>query len=82
MANGPETLVLFMGRSVIKLACEQLIHHGRAGTTPAALIVNGTRPNQITISATLATLPALAEQVEQAGPGLIVVGKVVDPVSD
>jgi uroporphyrin-III C-methyltransferase/precorrin-2 dehydrogenase/sirohydrochlorin ferrochelatase len=81
MANGPETLILFMGRAVMKLACERLIHYGRDGHTPAALIINGTRPNQKVVTATLETLPGLAEHVEQSGPGLIIVGKVVDPKS-
>jgi uroporphyrin-III C-methyltransferase/precorrin-2 dehydrogenase/sirohydrochlorin ferrochelatase len=77
MANGPDTLILFMGRSVISLACTKLIQYGRAPRTPAALIVNGTRPNQASITATLETLAIAAADMEQAGPGLIVVGHVV-----
>ena len=81
MANGPDTLVLFMGRGVLKLACENLIRCGRAPSTPAALIVNGTRPTQRALRATLATLPDEAARIEQSGPGLIVVGDVVSPPS-
>ncbi len=79
MANGPDTLILFMGRSVIGLACEKLVQYGRAPSTPAALIVNGTRPGQASVTATLESLPAAAARLEPTGPGLIVVGQVVSP---
>ncbi len=77
MAAGPDTLVLFMGRAVLALACEKLIEYGRNPETPAALIINGTRPNQIAITATLRTLPDRSLALEASGPGLIVVGAVV-----
>jgi uroporphyrin-III C-methyltransferase/precorrin-2 dehydrogenase/sirohydrochlorin ferrochelatase len=75
MARGPETLVLFMGRSVLRETCRQLVARGRSPQLPAALIVNGTLANQVVVVGTLATL---ADQVQApAGPGLIVVGDVV-----
>jgi uroporphyrin-III C-methyltransferase/precorrin-2 dehydrogenase/sirohydrochlorin ferrochelatase len=77
MARGPETLVLFMGRSVVREACRQLVHHGRSLDLPAALIVNGTLPGQRTVTGTLATLPDRVEALDVQGPGLIVVGEVV-----
>jgi uroporphyrin-III C-methyltransferase len=77
MAKGPETLILFMGRSVVCEACTQLIQHGRDPATPAALVVNGTRPNQQVIVGTLQTLAQLAEGLPTPGPGLIVLGEVV-----
>ncbi|MDR3672754.1 MAG: uroporphyrinogen-III C-methyltransferase [Holophaga sp.] len=77
MARGPETLVLFMGRSRVREACRQLILHGRGADLPAALIVNGTLPGQRTVTGTLATLPDRVEALEVQGPGLIVVGEVV-----
>lgn len=76
MAAGPDTLILFMGRSLIQLACSKLIEFGRSPATPAALIVNGTRESQRAIYATLETLPARATAVVEDGPGLIVVGEV------
>jgi precorrin isomerase/siroheme synthase len=83
MAQGPDTLVLFMGLSVLPMACAELIRHGRAPELPAALVLRGTLPDQRTLVGTLATLPALlaAMQAETPGPlpgpGLIVVGEVV-----
>lgn len=76
IAQGPETLILFMGRSVLREACAQLIKHGKDSKTPAALIVNGTRPNQQVIVGALQTLADLAEGMTEPGPGLIVVGEV------
>lgn len=76
MAAGPDTLILFMGRSLIPLACTKLIECGRSPATPAALIVNGTRENQQAIYATLETLPVRASTLIETGPGLIVVGEV------
>lgn len=79
MAKGPDTLVLFMGRSILREACERLIHGGRAPGTPAALIVNGTLPEQSVVRGTLATLPDEAATITLEGPGLIVVGAVAGP---
>jgi uroporphyrin-III C-methyltransferase/precorrin-2 dehydrogenase/sirohydrochlorin ferrochelatase len=77
MARGPETLVLFMGRSMVREACRQLILHGRSPELPAALIVNGTLPTQRSVTGNLATLPDQVEVLDLQGPGLIVVGEVV-----
>jgi uroporphyrin-III C-methyltransferase/precorrin-2 dehydrogenase/sirohydrochlorin ferrochelatase len=77
MARGPETLVLFMGRSVVREACRQLVARGRDPQLPAALILNGTLPSQQVLTGTLVTLPGLAEAAAGRGPGLIVVGEVV-----
>ena len=77
MATGADTLILFMGRSVVRQACEQLIRFGRSASTPAALIINGTRPNQSVVIGTLETLPNEAAKVVDEGPGLIVLGEDV-----
>lgn len=77
MAKGPETLVLFMGRSVVREACRELIARGRAPELPAALVVNGTLPDQAVIAGTLATLADRVEAEAPPGPGLIVIGESV-----
>jgi uroporphyrin-III C-methyltransferase/precorrin-2 dehydrogenase/sirohydrochlorin ferrochelatase len=78
MARGPETLVLFMGRSMVRTACAELMARGRAPELPAALVVNGTLPHQSMVTGTLATLADRVEAHEAPGPGLIVVGEVVN----
>ncbi len=77
MARGPETLVLFMGRSVVREACRELIARGRAPELPAALVVNGTLPSQAVVVGTLATLADRADAEAPPGPGLIVIGESV-----
>lgn len=77
MADGPETLVLFMGMTVLETAVNKLIQFGRSPETPVALITQGTLPGQNQVTATLATISALPEVKTMPGPGLIVVGSVV-----
>lgn len=77
IANGPETIVLFMGREMLDEACCQLITLGRSPKLPAALIVSGTLPEQETIVGTLGTLPNKAKKISTKGPALIIVGNVV-----
>jgi siroheme synthase len=66
-----------MGRSILREASRRLIQHGRDANTPAALVVNGTRPDQQVVIGTLLTLPDSAEKLTVAGPGLIVLGEVI-----
>jgi uroporphyrin-III C-methyltransferase/precorrin-2 dehydrogenase/sirohydrochlorin ferrochelatase len=77
MAKGPDTLILFMGRSILREASRRLIQYGRDPNTPAALVVNGTRPDQQVVVGTLFTLADSAEKLTVAGPGLIVLGEVI-----
>lgn len=77
MAEGPETLVLLMGMTVLSKAVEKLRLHGREGSTPIALITQGTLPEQREVVATLDTILEREELKELDGPGLIVVGNVV-----
>nr|WP_320132676.1 uroporphyrinogen-III C-methyltransferase [uncultured Holophaga sp.] len=77
MAHGPETLVLFMGKTMLALACDRLVAHGRPADTPAAMVVNGTLRTQQVIQGTLATLAEQVAREKLNGPGLIVVGQVV-----
>ena len=77
MADGPDTLILLMGISAIDQVVEKLIRYGRPGSTPITILLEGTTSRQRTI---IATLDTILEQVRGAfleGPGLIVVGNVV-----
>jgi uroporphyrin-III C-methyltransferase/precorrin-2 dehydrogenase/sirohydrochlorin ferrochelatase len=77
MANGPDTLVLFMGMTVIGEAVDNLIGNGLAGSTPIALITQGTTDRQREIFSTLDTIVATIADMVLEGPGLIVIGDVV-----
>lgn len=77
LADPETTLVLYMGRTNIDRIAEQLTAHGLPAHTPAAAIVNGTRPQQEVLFATLQDLPARIRDFGRAAPTLLVIGRVV-----
>lgn len=72
-----QTLVFYMGLVGLPGICEQLIAHGRSGTTPAALVQQGTTQNQRVFTGTLETLPRLVAEHDVHAPTLVIVGEVV-----
>jgi uroporphyrinogen III methyltransferase / synthase len=72
-----QTLVIFMGLTVFSEIARELIAHGRAADTPAMAVRWGTRPDQKTLTGTLATLPALIASEGMKPPATIIVGEVV-----
>ncbi|SEE14150.1 siroheme synthase CysG [Pseudomonas anguilliseptica] len=72
-----QTLVFYMGLVGLPIICQQLIAHGRAATTPAALIQQGTTQNQRVFTGTLANLAELVAEHEVHAPTLVIVGEVV-----
>jgi uroporphyrin-III C-methyltransferase len=72
-----QTLVFYMGHKSLGRLCTRLIEHGLPATLPAALVENGTLPEQREVRATLGTLAATVERIELRGPALVVIGEVV-----
>ncbi|MFG5861157.1 siroheme synthase CysG [Metapseudomonas sp. CR1201] len=72
-----QTLVFYMGLVGLPVICEQLIRHGRAADTPAALVQQGTTCHQRVFTGTLANLPQLVAEHEVHAPTLVIVGEVV-----
>jgi uroporphyrin-III C-methyltransferase len=72
-----QTVVFYMGIGAAEEICRQLINHGLPSLTLAAVIRNGTQPDQKTILATLGTLPHCIVESGIKPPALIVVGSVV-----
>lgn len=72
-----QTLVFYMGLVGLPVICEQLMAHGRAGDTPAALIQQGTTQSQRVYTGTLANLSSLVAEHEVRAPTLVIVGEVV-----
>jgi uroporphyrin-III C-methyltransferase/precorrin-2 dehydrogenase/sirohydrochlorin ferrochelatase len=72
-----QTIVIYMGLKGLVTLCEQMKKHGMPGTTPAAIVQQGTTLNQKTVTGTLDTLPGLAAAAELKPPTLIIVGSVV-----
>src|SRR5215203_5432441 len=77
LANGADTLVLYMGVGRLGEISKGLIAAGRSQETPVACVRWGTVPEQRTVTG---TLEDIAERVAEAGlksPAIIVVGDVV-----
>lgn len=72
LARAGGTLVVLMGASRAAEIARALVAGGRAPDTPVAVVRNGTRPDQCTMRATLATI----SDVEVRAPSVIVVGEV------
>jgi uroporphyrin-III C-methyltransferase len=69
------TIVFLMGVEHLPEIVEQLIAHGRAAETPAALIREGTTQNQLVISGTLTNIVQKTREIHP--PAVLVVGEVV-----
>ena len=77
LANGADTLVLYMRVGRLEEISKGLIAAGRSPATPVACVRWGTAPEQLTITG---TLQDIADRVAEAGlkpPAIIVVGDVV-----
>jgi uroporphyrin-III C-methyltransferase/precorrin-2 dehydrogenase/sirohydrochlorin ferrochelatase len=77
LARPRQTLVVYMGLAALPMLCAELVRHGLAAATPAALVENGTTPRQRVVAGTLSTLPERAMAAGVASPTLIIVGDVV-----
>lgn len=75
LAATNQTLVIYMGLMRSEHIQQQLISHGRSGSTPIAIIERGTQARQRVLTGTLNELATLAAQAES--PSLIVIGEVV-----
>ena len=76
LANYPGTLVLFMAVRNLPRITRALIEHGRAPTTPVAVIQWGSLPQQRVIEGTLADIAAKVSP--DMTPAVTVVGEVVN----
>jgi uroporphyrin-III C-methyltransferase/precorrin-2 dehydrogenase/sirohydrochlorin ferrochelatase len=66
-----------MGLTGLEKICASMIEHGRAADTPAALIQQGTHPQQRVFASTLRHLPALVARSEVSAPTMLIIGHVV-----
>jgi uroporphyrinogen III methyltransferase/synthase len=77
LADPRSTLVLLMGAGNLREAMQQLIAHGLSAATPAAIVQNGTRPQQRTVAGTLETIAEDAARIGIGSPAVVIVGGVV-----
>jgi uroporphyrinogen III methyltransferase/synthase len=76
LAAFPGTLVFYMGVRQLPHIAERLIAAGRDPSQPVALVERGTLPDQRTVSATLASIVAVAEREHVKAPAIAIVGAV------
>lgn len=82
LSENTQTIVFYMGINTLPIIAEQLIKHGRAANTPAALIRSGTQPEQQVYRGQLDNIAALVKKHNITPPTLIVVGDVVNQLTD
>lgn len=72
LARAGEVAAIYMGKKSARFLQGRLMMHGAAADTPVTVVENVSRPDQRILSATLATLPAVATNVH--GPAILLYG--------
>ncbi|OUR80969.1 uroporphyrinogen-III C-methyltransferase [Colwellia psychrerythraea] len=82
LCSPTQTVVFYMGINTLPKIAEKLVEHGRDINTPAALIRKGTQPEQKTYRGTIGNLAELVEKHNITPPTLIVIGDVVNQLTE
>ncbi|APB32716.1 uroporphyrin-III C-methyltransferase [Gloeomargarita lithophora Alchichica-D10] len=77
LAQGADTLVIYMGMHRLAQITAALMRGGRAGETPVCVVQWGTWPQERRLFGTLATIHDLVTQAGFTAPAMVVVGEVV-----
>ncbi|MGF7211730.1 uroporphyrin-III C-methyltransferase [Skermanella aerolata] len=77
LADPNTTLAVYMGVANIRKIADRLTGAGLPGSTPVAMICDGTLPSQTHLIASLATIGELACTPHRTGRALFVIGQVV-----
>ena len=77
LARPKQTIVVYMGLQGLEMLCSKLISHGLPGTTPVAIVQQGTTPQQRVICGDLSSLPNNPDIKTLQAPTLIIIGGVV-----
>jgi uroporphyrin-III C-methyltransferase/precorrin-2 dehydrogenase/sirohydrochlorin ferrochelatase len=72
-----QTVAVYMGLAHLDTLMAEFIARGADPDLPAAVVDNGTRPEQQVVVGTLGTLADQARQAELRGPAIIIIGTVV-----
>jgi uroporphyrinogen III methyltransferase/synthase len=78
LADPGRTLVLLMATANLSEITGELVANGLAPQTPVAVVQDGTRPSQRTVSGTLATICDEVSRAQIGAPAVVVVGPVVE----
>jgi uroporphyrin-III C-methyltransferase/precorrin-2 dehydrogenase/sirohydrochlorin ferrochelatase len=77
LAQPRQTIVFYMGLLGVDVLCRELAAHGLPAATPAALVQQGTTPQQRVLTGNLDTLPDIVHRSDVKAPTLIIIGEVV-----
>ncbi len=77
LAAGADTLVFLMGVKNLPLIVDKLIKYGKRVNTPAAVVKNGTRPQQEVVTGNLGDIIDKVKQKGIIAPAVVIVGEVV-----
>ncbi len=77
LARPRQTIVVYMGMLGLAQLCSEMIAHGLPAATPAAIVRQGTTPEQQVVVSDLAGLAAAAAEAGLRPPTLIIIGEVV-----
>ncbi len=72
-----QTVAVYMGLAHLEYLMQQFVARGADPALPVAVVENGTRPNQITVTGTIASIAKKAVEAGLRGPTIIIVGEVV-----
>jgi uroporphyrin-III C-methyltransferase len=82
LTSSAQTVVFYMGINTLPIIAKELVKHGRAANTPAALIYKGTQPEQQVFRGQIDTLEQLVIEHDIKPPTLIVIGDVVNQLTE
>jgi uroporphyrin-III C-methyltransferase/precorrin-2 dehydrogenase/sirohydrochlorin ferrochelatase len=71
-----QTLAIYLGVNELATLQARLVEHGRAASTPFALIENGSLPNQRVVCGVLGNLAERAAAHAVSSPALLILGEV------
>jgi uroporphyrinogen III methyltransferase / synthase len=77
LANPAQTLIFLMAMGNLRRIAADLMDNGMPPSTPVAVIREGTKPQQETLVASLATVADEVERAELRAPAIVVIGNVV-----
>jgi uroporphyrinogen III methyltransferase/synthase len=78
LADARRTLVFLMASETLREIAARLIENGLDPATPAAVVQDGTRPSQRTVTATLETIAAETARAGLKAPLVFIAGGVVE----
>jgi uroporphyrin-III C-methyltransferase/precorrin-2 dehydrogenase/sirohydrochlorin ferrochelatase len=72
-----QTVAVYMGLAHLDFLMQEFLKHGADPALPAAIVENGTRANQITVTGNISDIAQKATEAGLRGPTIIIVGHVV-----